>query len=119
LSGSYRFRPYDKLRSSTEYQRVKRSGRRARTAHFGVNFVPNDQHHHRLGLVVQKRFWNAVGRNRIKRRLREWFRLNRHLIPAPAKDIVIIARPGAERLALAEMAAEILAVLVKQGGRNS
>lgn len=70
-------------------------------------------------MVVQKRFWNAVGRNRIKRRLREWFRLNRHLIPPPARDIVIIARPGAERLALADVAKELLAVFVKQGGRSS
>jgi ribonuclease P protein component len=54
--------------------------------------------HHRLGLVVQKRFFDAVRRNRVKRCLREWFRLQKQHIPLPCRDIVIVARPGAERL---------------------
>jgi len=70
-------------------------------------------------MVVQKRFWHAVNRNLIKRRLREWFRLNKHLIPLPGKDIVVIARPGAERLSLCDMARELLAAFVQRDGRSA
>jgi len=51
-----------------------------------------------MGLIVLKRFWCAARRNRIKRVIREWFRLNKDRIPKPARDIVVIARPGAEKL---------------------
>jgi len=63
-------------------------------------------------MVVQKRFWCSVRRNRIKRCLREWFRLHKHSIPLPGKDIVIIARPGAEKLSSTEIARELVAVFI-------
>jgi ribonuclease P protein component len=98
---------------------VKKTGGRFRTPHFGVNFVDNGLSYHRLGMVVQKRFWHAVTRNLIKRRLREWFRLSKRLMPLPGKDIVVIARPGAERLSASDMARELLAVLAKRDGRSA
>jgi ribonuclease P protein component len=70
-------------------------------------------------MVVQKRFWHAVNRNLIKRRVREWFRLHKHLLPLPGKDIVIIARPGAEKLSSNDMAAEFLAVFANEDGRSA
>lgn len=114
------FRPDERLRTSEDYQRVKRSGKRFKAPHFGVNVSSNGLQLHRLGLVVQKRFWgSSVARNRIKRCLREWFRLYKHEIPVPGKDIVLIARPGAEKLSPNDIAKELLAVFVKQGGRSS
>jgi len=50
----------------------------------------------RLGLTVSRRVGNAVQRNRVKRRLREFFRLNKDRLPVA--DIVIIAQPGAAEL---------------------
>jgi ribonuclease P protein component len=67
-----------------------------------------------LGLIVQKRFWPAVRRNRIKRVIREWFRLNKVQIPQPGKDIVLIARPGAEKLSPGDLFREFSAVFDKQ-----
>jgi ribonuclease P protein component len=98
---------------------VKRSGKRFKTRHFGVNLLSNNLRRHRLGLIVQKRFWCAVSRNRIKRCLREWFRLHKHEIPMPGKDVVLIARPGAEKLSHIDMANELLAVFARQDGRSS
>ncbi len=118
MRGSNRFRPLEKLRSSNDYQRVKRAGKRIRTAHFGVNFITGDLPRHRLGLVVQKRFWDSVRRNRIKRCLREWFRLNKDGIPLPGKDIVIVARPGAEKLSCPEVVEELRTVFTEQDGPN-
>jgi ribonuclease P protein component len=113
------FRPHEKLRSASDFLRVKKAGGRYRTPHFGVNFLDNELPYHRFGMVVQKRFWHAVNRNLIKRRLREWFRLHKDLLPLPGKDIVVMARPGAEKLSLSAMARELLAVFVKRDGRSA
>jgi ribonuclease P protein component len=108
----------EKLRQSAEFERVKREGYRRRTAHFGVSIAVNRLEYHRLGLVVQKRYWSAVRRNRIKRCLREFFRLHKHRIPLPGKDVVLIARPGAQDLDPAQIAAELLPVFTRQKDRS-
>ena len=64
---------------------------------------------------MQKRFWAAVKRNRIKRVIREWFRLNKDSIPQPGKDLVVIARPGAEKLAPKDLFEEFSKVFDKTG----
>ncbi len=114
-----RFIRADRLTHPREFGLVKDVGRRARTARFTINYRINGLNHHRLGLVVQKKFWNAVGRNRIKRCLRESFRLNRCLIPQPGKDIVVVAYPGAEKLSCLETAREFLTVFSKQDGPSA
>lgn len=57
-----------------------------------VSGRPNELRHNRLGLSVSRRLGGAVERNRIKRRLREAFRLSQHQQPA-GYDIVIVVRP--------------------------
>jgi ribonuclease P protein component len=94
------------------------AGKRAKSIHFGLNFTPNGLEYHRLGLVVQKRLWpSAVRRNRIKRVIREWFRLYKGEILQPAKDIVVIARPGAEKLSPGDLHTEFSRVF--HGQENS
>ncbi|HOV85159.1 MAG TPA: ribonuclease P protein component [Syntrophobacteraceae bacterium] len=111
--GNYPYRPCERMRSSKDYRQAKRTGKRVRTAHFTINWRPNNLPHHRLGMVVQKRFWGAVQRNRIKRRLREWFRLHKHEIPPPGKDIVFVAGPGVETMLPEGIARELAEVLTK------
>ena len=53
---------------------------------------PNARSHPRLGLTVSRRVGRAVLRNRVKRRLREAFRLIQHEIPS-GYDVVIVVRP--------------------------
>lgn len=57
---------------------------------------PNDRDCFRLGLVVNRRVGAAVRRNRIKRLLREAFRLARPTFTG-AYDLVIVVRPHEPR----------------------
>jgi ribonuclease P protein component len=58
--------------------------------------LPNDLNHWRLGLSVSRRIGTAVRRNRIKRMLREAFRLHTQAIPA-GYDLVIVVRAHESR----------------------
>lgn len=52
---------------------------------------PNKSGQNRVGITVSKKLGKAVVRNRVRRRLREVYRLN-ELRFAPGWDIVVVAR---------------------------
>ena len=57
-------------------------------------------------MTVTKRVAGAVGRNRVKRLVREVFRLNRPLFPAQC-ELVVVARSGADQLDYATVRDEV------------
>lgn len=68
----------------------------------------------RLGLAVTKKTGSAVQRNRVKRVLREFFRLHRALMP-DAVDVVAVPKRHLkpERVTLAFVIRELLPVLME------
>ncbi|MDQ7783133.1 MAG: ribonuclease P protein component [Desulfomonilaceae bacterium] len=93
----FRLTKDDRVRRSSEYRTIMKEGARYRTSHFSVRMLRNPAGRQRLGLAVGKKAGNACARNRIKRRLREYFRLNRDKMP-PETDMVFIALQGASTL---------------------
>jgi ribonuclease P protein component len=73
--------------------------------------LPTTRKTPRIGFSVSRRVGTAPRRNRIKRLLREAFRLMRHDFPR-AYDIVIVVRPH-EPLILAEYQRILTAMMVK------
>lgn len=72
----------------------------------------------RIGLTVSRRVGNAVLRNRIKRRVREWFRMHREELPRGV-DLVVIARRGAAELGSRELTACLSGLAAEaSGGRR-
>lgn len=59
--------------------------------------MPNRLGFSRLGLSISARAGAAVERNRLKRLLREFFRINRAAMPVPA-DIHITVKRGVQAL---------------------
>lgn len=78
-----------KMRETDEFSSVFRFRCAYRGASLDVLAGPNELGISRLGMIVPKKvIRTAVGRNRIKRLLREWFRLNQ----ADIAGLDVIAR---------------------------
>jgi ribonuclease P protein component len=80
-----------RLRSKLQFDAVYAGGRRLDDQYFGLRIKPNGLDHPRVGLAVAiKTMGNAVTRNRLRRLIRESFRLSQHELPAV--DIVVAAK---------------------------
>jgi ribonuclease P protein component len=113
--GPFRFRKEERIRHRQDFQLALRYGTRRHTKHYTVILRPNDLEFSRLGVTVSKSVGNAVKRNRVKRCLREFFRLHKHGLP-PSHDFVIIAKKGAATLAYQDVREELAPVLLTNNG---
>ncbi len=84
-----------RLRRKADFEAAYAQGRRFGNAYFGIIARPNDTGSPRLGLAVATRISRtSVERNRIRRVVRESFRLAQHAF-APV-DLVVSARARAK-----------------------
>lgn len=76
-----------------QFKSVFTDPKKASSAEITLLAVPNGLPHPRIGLTVAKRHVKRANqRNRVKRVIRESFRLNQHQLPAI--DIVVLVRGG-------------------------
>ncbi|MBU0729080.1 MAG: ribonuclease P protein component [Proteobacteria bacterium] len=80
------------LRKPWQYREVYRDGIRLKTKDLSLIFLASSHETSRLGISVHG-IRKATKRNRIKRIIREFFRLHRSTI-LPATDIVFAVRSG-------------------------
>jgi ribonuclease P protein component len=99
-----RYRRTDRILSRTDFLRVQREGKRVHTPHFVIMVLPAASQ--RLGITVTRKTAGAVGRNRVKRLVREVFRRERILFP-PSAELVLLARAGADQLDYATVRDEV------------
>ena len=96
-----------RLRSRREFVEVYDKGLRVGSSSFNVFGLLNGLGYCRLGMAVSRKVGGAVQRNRVKRLLREAFRLHRARLE-PAMDLVINARPSIVGRSLHQIEAEFL-----------
>ena len=83
-----------RLRSGRELREITRTCRPDRDTLFSVHVRPNNLGHARMGMTVSRRVsTKAVVRNRIKRCVRENFRVTQDMLVG--LDLVVVARPPA------------------------
>jgi ribonuclease P protein component len=130
ISHSGRFRRADRVVSARDYKRLRRCGTRLSSKNFSVSVAPRKTvardlryerapsafEARRLGITVSRRVGNAVARNRVKRSIREWFRLSRQNF-ASNVDIVVIGRPGAADRTPLEIRSELQRLLESPRGQ--
>jgi ribonuclease P protein component len=85
-----------RLGSPADFQNVFENAQRSADTYLTVLARPNKRGHARLGLAIAKKsIRNAVDRNRVKRLIRESFRLRQ--MGFGGVDFVVMARPLAKQ----------------------
>jgi ribonuclease P protein component len=106
-----------RIQKSSEFQRVFKEGSRARGSFLTVAVMENELGRTRLGLSVGRAAWKrAVQRNRLRRLFREAFRLDLPTL-APGLDVVVIGSTPKADPKLADLRAELTALVRKAHAR--
>ena len=113
-----RFGPADRLLRPAEFRTVGEEGRRAANPCFVVlvwqRSTGSRSGRVRLGVTVSRKVGHAVVRNRVKRRIREWFRAARGAM-RPGIDLLVIARRAAAGQGARELDAALCELSIAAG----
>ena len=94
------------LRKNFEFKLVYNKGRSLANKHLIMYVMKNDSDLNRLGISVSKKIGNSVMRNRIKRVIRESYRMQEKEIKK-GYDIIIIARTNIAGIKFNEAAGSV------------
>ena len=88
----------ESLKKNEDFKKVYREGRSAANKFLVIYVKKNDLGIIRLGISVSKKNGNSVVRHRLKRLIKEAYRLNEEYFHSihKSKDIVVIARTNAK-----------------------
>ena len=104
----------ERILKRADFIDINLHGKRFRTENFTIIARPNGGDITRLGITVSKRVGNSTKRNRVKRLIREFFRLHKHAIPK-GYDVVIIPLHEIQAPSLSAVREELGNALVKNG----
>ena len=100
------------LKENYEFRRLYQKGASAVGGGMVLYCRKNRLGHNRLGVTVSVKLGHAVVRNRVRRRLREIYRLQEHRL-SPGYDIVVVARVRAVYSRYAELERDFLRLAKK------
>ena len=95
------------LKKNSDFRRLYAKGKSAVTPYLVLYARPNKLEENRVGYTVSVKLGHAVVRNRVRRRLREIYRLNSPRL-RPGYDLVIVARSRAVGCAYQKLDAAFL-----------
>ena len=97
------------LKKNHEFKRLYNKGKSAASQCAVVYIRRNGTPENRLGITVSTKLGGAVQRNRIRRRLKEVYRLNEELLRT-GYDIVVIARMRGRYAGFKELESSVLSM---------
>ena len=102
------------LKRNHEFKRLYNKGKSAASQCVVVYCRRNGRAENRLGVTVSTKLGGAVQRNRVRRRLKEIYRLNEADL-ACGYDIVIVARMKSRFVGYRELESSVLPIFNKLG----
>lgn len=107
----------ERLRTDREFREVVRKGARVHTTHYTVYRDSPGGGKRQVGISAGKRAGGAVARNRAKRLLREFYRMNKGIFPKGTRTAIVVRKPP-EGAVLSSVCAELLPALRRRWGGN-
>lgn len=102
------------LKENHLFRRLYSKGKSAVTPTLAVYVRPNHHRRSRLGVTVGTKVGKAVKRNRVRRRIREAYRIHEERM-LPGFDMVVVARVRSAHTPYAEVERDLLRLLDKLG----
>lgn len=106
------FRPAERISGDKRFERLRREGAAAGDGLLLVRALANGRQQARLGLAVSRSSGGAVRRSRLRRMIREAFRLNKARLPR-GLDLLVGPRAGAAGAGLPELGRSLVALARK------
>ena len=104
----------DSLKSNQDFGNVYKSGRSYANKYLVIYTSKNGTDRNRLGISVSKKVGNSVVRHRIKRLVKESYRLHEKMFNS-GLDIVVIARKGSDACDYAGIESALLHLMKLNG----
>ena len=92
----------ESLRNSIQFSNVYKNGKSFANKYLIMYILENNSSLNRLGISVSKKVGNSVVRHRIKRLIKESYRLQENIFNS-GLDIVVVARGSASSVSFKEM----------------
>ena len=100
----------DSIKINQEFRTVYKNGRSRANAYLVVYLLENSSDRNRLGISVSKKVGNSVVRHRLKRLIKESYRLHENMFNS-GLNIVVIARVGAGKADFHQIESALLHVM--------
>ncbi|MEW6608764.1 MAG: ribonuclease P protein component [bacterium] len=114
----YKFTKKERLLQTKDFQNVYTSGKRYHSKNLILFVIPTSNSLTRIGFSIsRKKVGKAVKRNRIKRLLREAYRLNKNSLIGGVDLVVVLKNESVELLNFKDVERELLS-LFKRAGLN-
>ena len=104
----------DSLKSNQDFGNVYKSGRSYANKYLVIYTLKNNSDRNRLGISVSKKVGNSVIRHRLKRLIKESYRLHEKMFNS-GLDIVVIARKGSDACDYAGIESALLHLMKLNG----
>ncbi|NVL90909.1 MAG: ribonuclease P protein component [Desulfobacterales bacterium] len=107
---TFSLRKSERLLGPADFGRLSKHGNRIDSDYFIVLYSRNSLGRLRLGITASKRVGRAAIRNRVKRLVREHFRLHKDLL-SDGYDVNVIAKGGASDLSSRQISVALEAIV--------
>lgn len=102
----------NKIKKNEDFRKIYKYGKSMANKLLIIYYLPNNSNESRIGFTVSKKVGKSVVRSRVKRLMKEAYRLNNSKV-INGYDIVFIARQGCNASTYGEIESAILHLLKK------